>query len=398
MNYIVRILALALVVGSAASCGSSNSQPATSPLTSVSRAYVANSGANSVTGYTIDKTTGALTSTGTTTTSIGSLPNALTIDPRGGFLFVANLVSTSVSAFRIDAATGVLTSTGTATTGGSATSVNVDPSGRFVYVTNWDTGDVAAFTLDASTGALARTDCGGGSGCGSGNPMNFKVGANATSNIAFERAGKYAYLTAMSTNEIERYAIDQTTGALSSAVSVSAGPAGTNPTYVAIDPTGRFLYTANAGDSVNPADLSAFTVSATTGTLSQIDCGGGVGCNGKNFKAGVYPNALTIDPSGRYLYVANANDNTVSAYAINTTTGALTEVTGSPYRVNARSYGVLSVATDPSGRFLYATSNQDNDVTGFAINGSTGALTVLAASPYAAGTNAGFIATTVTSY
>ncbi|HET6465551.1 MAG TPA: beta-propeller fold lactonase family protein, partial [Nitrospiria bacterium] len=46
--------------------------------------------------------------------------------------------------------------------------------------------------------------------------------------------------------------------------------------------------------------------------------------------AGTSPNAVTVDPSAQFVYVANSSSN-VSAYTIDQTTGALTDVSGSPF-------------------------------------------------------------------
>ena len=67
---------------------------------------------------------------------------------------------------------------------------------------------------------------------------------------------------------------------------------------------------------------------------------------------------------------------------INTATGALTPVTGSPFAGGAF---LKSIAVDPSGRFVYVTDNGIAKVSAFAINASSGALTPVAGSPFAAG-------------
>ena len=56
--------------------------------------------------------------------------------------------------------------------------------------------------------------------------------------------------------------------------------AGTGPGSVTVDPTGKFAYVANCGSD----DVSAYTIDSTTGALTQILCGGGLPvCNGDNF-------------------------------------------------------------------------------------------------------------------
>src|SRR5260370_33102181 len=55
---------------------------------------------------------------------------------------------------------------------------------------------------------------------------------------------------------------------------------------------------------------------AGTGALTAIGTG--------KVAAGTSPRSVTVDPSGRFAYVENSGDSTVSLYAINSTTGALT--------------------------------------------------------------------------
>jgi 6-phosphogluconolactonase (cycloisomerase 2 family) len=53
--------------------------------------------------------------------------------------------------------------------------------------------------------------------------------------------------------------------------------------------------------------------------------------------------SVVIDPSGAFAYVANENSADVSVYALNATTGALTQVGGSPFAAGA---GSRSIAID----------------------------------------------------
>jgi hypothetical protein len=62
--------------------------------------------------------------------------------------------------------------------------------------------------------------------------------------------------------------------------------------------------------------------------------GGGVGVapiTGSPFATGSYPYSVAYSPGRGQLAVANYGDSTVSVFAVNSTTGALTPVTGSPH-------------------------------------------------------------------
>jgi 6-phosphogluconolactonase len=99
------------------------------------------------------------------------------------------------------------------------------------------------------------------------------------------------------------------------------------------------------------------------------------------FSTGLFPVALTIDPRGKYLYVANYSASTIGAYAINTSTG-------NP----AASVGSASTATDTApqcvtiepalGVYLYTANNLASDVSAMKLNASTGGLGQVQNTPF----------------
>lgn len=89
---------------------------------------------------------------------------------------------------------------------------------------------------------------------------------------------------------------------------------------------------------------------------------------------------------GAFMYVANQSAGSVSAYVINTQSGALTEVQGSPFAAGSSPW---QVAIDPAGKFAYVanlgSSSSSSNVSAYTINPSGGALTQVQGSPFAAG-------------
>jgi 6-phosphogluconolactonase (cycloisomerase 2 family) len=78
------------------------------------------------------------------------------IDPSGKFVFVGNTGAGSLSAYTIDSAGGLTPVTGTPIQLGAnaqPSSIAVDPGGKFVYV-SVAPQEVAGFAFDSSTGAL----------------------------------------------------------------------------------------------------------------------------------------------------------------------------------------------------------------------------------------------------
>jgi 6-phosphogluconolactonase len=131
--------------------------------------------------------------------------------------------------------------------------------------------------------------------------------------------------------------------------------------------TGRFAYVANRQSN----SISGFAIDPGTGALTPL--------SGSPFASnGTTPTALTVDPNGQFLYVANNGSNSVSAYAIGAA-GALTAV-GSPI---AAGTGPGALTVDPTDHFLFVANLTSNNVSAFAI--SAGALTPIVDSPFNAG-------------
>ncbi len=84
------------------------------------------------------------------------------------------------------------------------------------------------------------------------------------------------------------------------------------------------------------------------------------------------PGWLAIDPSGKYLYVVNHTSQSISAFSINWKTGELDAVVASPFPVAAKP---SSVEVNPDGTGLSVAHFQDSTVSYFRIDPATGALT-----------------------
>jgi 6-phosphogluconolactonase (cycloisomerase 2 family) len=48
---------------------------------------------------------------------------------------------------------------------------------------------------------------------------------------------------------------------------------------------------------------------------------------------------LIVDPTGRFVYATNNASNDISAYVIDSNTGALTPVSGSPFAAGGGAFG-----------------------------------------------------------
>jgi 6-phosphogluconolactonase (cycloisomerase 2 family) len=148
-------------------------------------------------------------------------------------------------------------------------------------------------------------------------------------------------------------------------------------------PPPRFAYVANLGSN----DISGYAIDSTTGALTPIP--------GSPFPADLRPASVVVDPTGRFAYVPNLGltpyaTGSISAYTIDPSSGALTPIPGSPFQILSGA-GAASATIEPTGKFLYATLSgySFGAVTGFSIDPTSGALTPVPGSPFAVGREMG---------
>jgi sugar lactone lactonase YvrE len=181
---------------------------------------------------------------------------AVTVDPNGKFAYTANEGGISVSGYTINPATGALTLIAGSPfgAGGAPDSVTVGPSGKFAYVANFLSDDVDGYTINPATGALFG-------------PPPFAAGAGPIS-VTVDPRGKFAYVANNGDNNVSGYTINPATAALTP-IAGSPFAAGTAPSSVAVDPSGKFAYVANQGDNnVSHIDITRSNEPSSYGNAS----------------------------------------------------------------------------------------------------------------------------------
>ena len=393
--------------------------------------YVTDSNSDSVFAYAIDSSSGAVTPVAGSPFAAGDFPKSVAVDPTGKFVYVTNKESANVSAFRIDAATGALTLIAGSpfVSGFYPNSVVVNSSGTVAYVVNGGefifTSTISVYSIDQSTGALTLTASpliANGSSSeaatinradtflyvangGSNNVSAYAIGANGALtevagspyptgrgalSVVADPSGKFVYVATgrLDTNDIAAFSVDQASGVLTPLAATPFIAARGNPRSLAIaagnnavEFRSQFVYTANTMSN----DLSAYAIDSATGALTAV--------TGAPFAAGSGPIGVTIDPLNRYVYAANLVSNNISAFRIDGATGALTPVPGSPFLLDLSGAGAITV--EPSGRFVYVTgvcaplTCFGSAMAAYSIDASSGALTQVAGSPYALSSNLG---------
>jgi len=316
--------------------------------------------------YSVDYQSGAIVQIGTPVTA-GVNPVASVAAPNATTIYVVNQGSSNVQEFAVGG-DGTLTSKNTyATTGNTPTAIAIDPAGKFLFVT-------CTYQGSATSGAGALSVFPVNADNSLGTPTNINIGNNPVG-VAVANFNPTVYVVDQepaTTPQVLAFSENATTGALTpvSGTTATAGfPAGVQPSAIAEDPTGRFVYVTDKAAN----QLIGYLV-VTGGGLQPM-------VNGP-FATGLYPVALLTDPRGEYVYVANFNAHSISAYTLDVHSGTPSAVAGSAVTTDP---GPVAIALDPAlGIYLYTANSQGASVTAEQLNASTGVLTTVQNSPFPA--------------
>ena len=275
--------------------------------------------------YSINPTTGVLTTSPGSPYAVGSGPYEVTITPDGKFVIVASRSVSTLSVFSRNTVTGALTPVVGSPFASVANvrAVKVSPDGIHVIAVGDTSNSVAVYTIDDTTGHLTAV---------AGSP--FATGTTPY-DLIITPDGKYVCVANNISNNLSVYALNSVTGFLTP-VTGSPFAAGHSPVGVASSPLTGFILVTNSGD----ATIDVFSIDSLTGHLTRV--------SGSPF---------ATSTGGQYLCVSNDNyvycpcGNTINVFTLNPSNGFLTPVAGSPFAFGSSNYSV-SVTNDSSHVFV----------------------------------------------
>lgn len=323
--------------------------------------YVSVSAEDRVNVYTMDPETGALDTHAIV--AVGSGPGALCVDPQQRFLYAGLRGSRQAAAFRLDKGSGRLAPLGTAPLESDPTYMSTDRTGRYLFTSYYRAGMVAVHPLrrDGSVGTPAV--------------MSMKTAERAHS-IQVDPSNRFAFVPhTAGPNLIYQLCFDEATGRLSSnpAGQRIEPPPGEGPRHFCFHPAMDVLYFVNEQSST----VSAYNLDTEAGTLSAFQTVSTLpaGFEGENTGAEV-----RITPTGEYLYASNRGHDSIAAFSVDGSTGALEPISHTPTEPTPRSFTL-----DPDGAYLLALGQGSGKLATYRIDDETGHLTPL--ETYNAGTS-----------
>src|SRR5947207_842004 len=226
---------------------------------------------------------------------------------------------------------------------------------KFAVAANFSDTTLSVYGVNATTGVLTEV---------ANSPFD-TVAGGPWGVVVNQRLGNVFYVASDNgTGVIEAFSVNNTTGALTSLGSVTAGVLTSRVTSIAVTLTG-------------------YTINTTSGAITPIATGFPIALTN--------PIQITSNPQLTQLFVSEETDPAnIDSFTINATTGQLTAAAGSPFQQGDAGDGL---AVDPSGKFVYGANCSSGDIAAATI-GTNAALTTIPGAPFPAGACSASVAVT----
>ena len=240
--------------------------------------------------------------------------------------------------------------------------VSVDPSGKMAFVANYTGGSFSAYLLqqDGKVNPATYTEQYVGTG------PNTKRQEKAHAHFATASPdGKYVYVTDLGSDKIMNYVPDYKTGKLTPNPAqpfFSAKP-GSGPRHLIIHPSGKSLFLLNELE----ATLTACAIDKK-GAITSLE-------TYQTVPAGITGNtssAIHLHPNGKFVYVSNRGHNSISAFKI-LADGKLEKIDEITKSISIpRDFNI-----DPSGKYMVVANQDKDNLVVYTVDSKTGKLTFL---------------------
>ena len=248
----------------------------------------------------------------------------------------------SVVAFAVNRDTGALTRLGATDAGGIGTThLWLDAPSSTLIAANFFSGSATTLPLsaDGSVGAVASMVTETGSG-----PTKRQTKAHAHG-IALDPSGRWALVSDLGADRVFVYAFDRAAHALSPDDAAHprafAVAPGSGPHHAVFSPDGRFAYVL---DELT-ADVQVLRWDAHDGRLAPVQS---LSISGEQYKGAKSGAEIAVSRDGRFVYVEDRGENTLVVYRVNAETGELSL----QQRVASGGDKPWAFAIDPSGRWM----------------------------------------------
>lgn len=298
-------------------------------------------------------------------------PSFLTIDKDRRYLYAVNELleyegekSGAVSAFAIDQKTGDLRLLNRQPSrGGAPCYITASQNQKFVLVANYLGGNVSVYPVEKGGRLGTSTDLAQHSGSGPNKDRQESAHAHS---ITLDRQNRFAFAADLGIDKLMIYRFDDQTGKLTpnEAQAFYQTKPGAGPRHFSFHPNGKFGFLINELDFT----ITSLAYDEKNGTLREIQTVPTLPADAE--RAGVTCADIHVSPNGRFLYGSNRGHNSIVSYAIDEKTGRLEYIEHTPTGgKNPRNFAI-----DPQGNFLLVANQDSDNIVVFRIEEKTGKL------------------------
>ena len=314
--------------------------------------------------YEFDSKTGALKNEGVAADVGGA--GFIAIHPTKNLLYALNTATIDekktgvVSSFSINRSTGKLTFLNHQPAAGTGpTHLIVDNTGKNVLLANYGSGSVAVFPIEAD-GKLA-TMSSFQQHKGSSVVPQRQEGPHAHQ-VVTDPKNQFALVCDLGLDKVVSYKFDAVKGTITPAGGLSLKP-GAGPRHLAFGRDGKFVYVINELDST----VTVFRYDAQTGSGKEVQS---VSTLEKNYTSKNSTAEIAVHPNGKFIYGSNRGYDSIVAFAVDGKDGTLTQIQQQPTGGKIPRHFELT----PDGKFLVAENQDSNTMFVFAVDAKTGQL------------------------
>ena len=297
-------------------------------------------------------------------------PAFFVLHPDGRHLYTCNSndfsrgwTGETVSAYEIDARSGGLTLLGQQSSGGADPSyVTLDAAGRHLLVANYKGGSVAVLAVNPDGGLGQRTAFFQHTGSSVDATRQTQPYAQS---VKLDPTNRFALVADLGVDKVFVYRFDTKDGSLrpNDPPFVKVTP-GSGPRHIAFHPRRNLVYLINEMAST----VIAYAWDAKKGTLAALQTVSTLpaGFAGTNTCA-----EIDVHPNGKFLYGSNRGHDSLAVFAIDETTGTLSLIEHVP----TQGQKPRNFAFDPTSRWLIVTNHGSDNAVALRVDAETGRLT-----------------------
>lgn len=276
----------------------------------------------------------------------------------------------SVITYSISPETGNLTQLSKTLLPDNMVYISVDQTGRFLLSASYGGGKIYVNSIDVN--GSVQTD-----------PVQVITSGPNPHSIQTDSTNQFVYVPHLGSDQIKQYLFNESTGSLTPNHPAEIHTRhDSGPRHFVFSPDNRFLFVSNEKDGT----VYSYKIDNKTGTLKEVQRISVLPLKTENVKSttlkgknefetiGVEHQNLGvadihITPNGKWLYVSERVDSTITAFAVDDKIGNLTYIGNYETEKIPRGFNI-----DPLGNYLIAAGEESGQISVSAINQENGEL------------------------